>query len=589
MNDSLTENKPPQTSSTISQRFHGSRLRGIESVTSSFSTQGRFGRMFRNVPIFEHQPDNLENLAKSMIAPNNPDDLKPVPIPFPLDEQENPIIPAGYTYFGQFIDHDITFDPTSSLQRQNDPDALHNFRTPRFDLDSVYGLGPSGQPYLYVSGNKPVPHPKYGFDQRGIMFLFDERETVSELMEADLPRNFSGRAVIGDPRNDENLIISQLQLTFLKFHNRLVEYVFLQSGLTGEDLFLEAQRLVRWHYQWAVVHDFLPRIIDGNKYGEQFNQPNVVDDIIIRDEYVIGQGKKGRIFKKNLKFYRWREEPFLPVEFSVAAYRFGHSMVRPSYFINDFVREERNSVRIPVFSGSDDPLENLNGFRPLPENWGIDWKYFFEVNDNFPPQLSYRIDTKLALPLSNLPGFASFPNLAHRNLLRGLRMSLPSGQSVANAMGIQPLANADLELKKRGASNFMGDAPLWFYILREAEVLNGGTHLGPVGGRIVAEVLLGLIFGDSLSWINIEPNWQPPLMQNGHFGMPELVSFAQNYVMNQENTTNENESKTTAYTRWRATFPNVEIEESTFPPVIKEENNSKKKAKKSTKKAKGKK
>jgi len=244
--------------------------------------------MFRNLPVFEHKADNLAALARTMIVPADPKDTKPVPTPIPPDERENPLIPAGYTYLGQFIDHDITFDPVSSLQRQNDPDALHNFRTPRYDLDCLYGRGPADQPYLYRTGPRPIPHPVLGFDQRGVMFLHGEnRGDPDDIASApfigpDLPRNSEGRALIGDPRNDENIIVSQLHSTFLKFHNRMVECVFEECGMTGDDLFKEAQRRVRWHYQWVVVHDFLPRIIDGDPGDGSTEIQGVVRDICAR-------------------------------------------------------------------------------------------------------------------------------------------------------------------------------------------------------------------------------------------------------------------------------------------------------------------
>lgn len=540
----------------IGLKSHGTKLRGLDSVTSSFFTEGRFGRMFRNAPVFEHKSDNLAALAKSMILPANPKDIKPVVSPPTLDDQENPSIPAGYVYLGQFIDHDITFDPASSLQRQNDPDALYNFRTPRFDLDCIYGRGPSDQPYLYQSANHPLPHPEFGFDQRGIMFLLDER---SDNDEADLPRNVNGRALIGDPRNDENIIISQLHVVFLQFHNRMVEQVFQESGLTGEDLFKETQRRVRWHYQWIIIHDFLPRILNGDE--DRGQPPNILNDILAWEKYIAGNGETGTLVKANLHFYHWHNLPFLPVEFSVAAYRFGHSMVRPSYFINDFVREQNKNTRIPIFSTSNKPLENLNGFRPLPAKWGFQWKYFFELDQSFPTQHSYKIDTKISNPLSNLPDHPDMANLARRNLVRGLMMNLPSGQSVARVMGIEPLSDTDLEMTKRGAPDFEGDAPLWFYILREAEVLAKGVHLGPIGGRIVGEVLVGLLTGDQLSWINIEPNWQPQIVKDGKFGMSEFINFAL-----KGNIGSSTQPASDEISRWRDIFPSDEAEPSTFPP-----------------------
>lgn len=564
MKKNLTQPKPPHSSEDTNQKFHGSQLRGLDSVASSFLAEGRFGRMFRNAPVYEHKPDNLKSLAQSMVLSANPKDTKPATNSEP-SEQENPLIPSGYVYFGQFIDHDITFDPASSLQRQNDPDALHNFRTPRFDLDSVYGRGPADQPYLYQNSDQPLPHPKFGFDQRGIMFLIDERP---EFNEADLPRNKNGRALIGDPRNDENLIVSQLHLVFLKFHNKMVEYVFQQSGLTGQDLFLEAQRMVRWHYQWAIIYDFLPRILDGKPEKPENPDSNTISDILIREKYSTVKGESGSFLKANLRFYHWHNKPYLPVEFSVAAYRFGHSMVRPSYFLNDFVKKENKNARIPIFSASRDPLQNLNGFRHLPNRWGIQWKYFFNVEPSFQPQLSFRIDTKIANPLGNLPAHPDMANLALRNLLRGLNMNLPSGQSIAKAMGIQPLSDADLELTKRGAPDFEGDAPLWFYILREAELLADGIHLGSVGGRIVGEVLIGLLAGDPLSWFNIEPHWKPPLLKNGKFRMVDLINFAVDEVSEiPDSTQTENAaSESDIFSRWRNIFPQDNSPSSIFVP-----------------------
>jgi hypothetical protein len=545
---------PPSTTPT-KRRFHGSPLRGSDTVAASFSTAGRFGRMFRNVPVFEHEADNLPALARTMIAPPSPGDTRPVPTPAPFDDQENPLIPAGYTYLGQFIDHDITFDPVSSLQRQNDPEALHNFRTPRYDLDSIYGRGPADQPYLYRGGPRPAPHPTLGFDQRGVMFLHGENRgdpndpAAAPFVGPDLPRNSEGRALIGDPRNDENIIVSQLHSVFLKFHDRMVEQVFAECGMTGNDLFKEAQRRVRWHYQWVVAHDFLPRIIDGDSGDGSGRGGGVVADILRPDVYVTSGGT-GNLLRANLRFYRWRERPFLPVEFSVAAYRFGHSMVRPSYFINDFVKQEMRNARIPLFSASEDPLANLTGFRPLPDHWGVQWKHLFDLDPAAPAQRSYKIDTSLATPLGSLPGQADVASLAQRNLLRGLRLGLPSGQNVARAMGVTPLSDSDLDLGGRGAPDFDGDAPLWFYVLREAELLAGGRHLGPVGGRIVAEVLVGLLAGDPLSWLSIEPDWQPTLAQNGRFGMAELIQFA----LGGRTASAPSRGTSPTLTRWRQNF-----------------------------------
>src|SRR3712207_2724918 len=218
---------------------HGSRTRGLSrgraTVPQGSLFEGRFGRMFRRLPVFDVEKNDLRDLAESMTQTGFVD---------------NPNIPAGFTYLGQFVDHDITFDPNSSLQRMNDPEALVNFRTPRFDLDSLYGRGPVETPYLYDQA-----------DPDGVKLLVGRvinDEGQREENQLDLPRNDfrdpvgpQQRALIGDPRNDENTFVSQLHLLFIKFHNRVVDMVREERPrLKGDNLFKEVQRIVRWHYQW---------------------------------------------------------------------------------------------------------------------------------------------------------------------------------------------------------------------------------------------------------------------------------------------------------------------------------------------------
>jgi len=519
----------------VHTRRHSAPVRGTDVLPSSSFAEGRFGRMFRHLPVYEPTQADLKRLARKMVqAAEDPKEEVPDGQP---DEDENTKIAAGYTYLGQFIDHDLTFDPASSLQRQNDPDALHDFRTPRFDLDSLYGRGPSDQPYLYVhDSHDPVPaNAPAGLDLSGLAFLTGERVSDDDAIAGpDLPRNrpretaegepiFHGRALIGDPRNDENLIVSQLHSVFLRFHNQMVIKVNHDTGMTGDDLFKEAQRLVRWHYQWAVLNDFLPRIVGRD----------VVDDILRRESYKTGpDGAKVELLRPRLMFYEPHNAPYIPVEFSVAAYRFGHSMIRPGYFINEFVkqaREHNQPQRIPIFSAvrpEDDELQNLNGFRRLPGQWGMEWKFFFDLpGADRKGQRSYKIDAELGHPLGHLPpDVAKDPSsLALRNLLRGLRLGLPSGQRVAKAMGITPLTAHELDLDGELAQH----TPLWYYVLQEAEVKADAESLGPVGGRIVAEVLIGLLAGDPLSFLGVEPDWKPhDLANGGKFGMPELIAFA---------------------------------------------------------------
>lgn len=505
----------PSITTPTEPMHHARPLRGVDVLPSSSSASGPFGRMFRHLPVFEHQPQALAALAARMTSGGRP--------------VENPGIPSGYTYLGQFIDHDITFDPVSSLQRQNDPDALHNFRTPRFDLDSLYGRGPADQPYLY--------------DDSGGLMRFRLGEDVGVVPDEpsgagpDLPRNeprrrgeeevFFGRALIGDPRNDENTLVSQLHCTMLRFHNKVAELVAATTPLTGDNAFKETQRLVRWHYQWVVVHDFLERIVGRA----------VVDDVLRPETLVVGtQGQQVTVPRPHFQFYAPEQSAYMPVEFSVAAYRFGHSMIRGRYDINQFVKGARGDQGpIPVFGPElpPDELSNLNGFRRLPPQWAVEWNLLFDMpGSQVEAQPSLAIDTSLAGPLTSLPAsVASDPphSLAERNLQRGLRLGLPAGTTVARAMGITPLTASELGVDDLDAELAM-HPPLWFYVLKEAELLEDGRALGPVGGRIVAEVLLGLLAHDPLSYLSVEPAWQPqpPLARDdGSFDMPQLIRFAQ--------------------------------------------------------------
>ena len=468
---------------------HGAELpRGLESVPRSRFLEGRFGRLFRLLPPFEPPDDLLIELG----AAGGP------MVETTASGQDNPALPAGFTYLGQFIDHDITFDPTSSFGRQHDPDGLQNFRTPRFDLDCVYLSGPKASPYL--------------FDTRAPTKFLLGRNQAQEL---DLPRNTQQVALIGDPRNDENIVVSQLHAGFLSFHNAVVSHLTAKPanrerhGLPGESLFATAQRLVRWHYQWVVLHDFLPRIV-----GQATVNARVTKD------------SAGR-FTIALDHYQPEEEAFIPVEFAVAAYRFGHSMIRPRYNLNEVI------VANIFGKPGDDPLTHLGGGRRLPVAWQAGWDFFFKFPRRRTPQPSRKINGKLARQLFALPSTVvasprpELHSLAVRNLLRGKALGLPSGQAVATAIGATPLTNAQLGLS---AAGWTDQAPLWFYILKEAaRAPRSGKRLGPVGGTIVAEVLLGLLKEDSTSFVNADTPWKPlrPIAPTaGKFGIVDLLRFA---------------------------------------------------------------
>jgi heme peroxidase len=494
---------------------HSVALRGLVATRRSPSFEGKFGRMFRALrPAFDPNDDSLESMFTDLGAEmtntfDGPKDGK--------DDEESGI-PALYTYLGQFIDHDITFDPASSLQKANDPDALIDFRTPAFDLDNVYGRGPDDQPYMYKAD--------------GMKFQLGKVQLQGGNANAfDLTRGENGRALIGDPRNDENSIVSQLQGLFQRFHNRFVDD-------NKELSFGDVQQEVRFHYQYVVLNDFLAQIVHSK----------VLNDL----------RTNGRFDKDKLMFYKPKNAPFLPVEFSVAAYRLGHSMIRPGYRLND-----NDATLLPIFPVPKQGLkEGLTGFHPMNPQFGIDWGRFIDIdkraydgNDEVKKkrlQFAYRIDTSLVNPLGELPpAVAQNPSsLAARNLIRAWRLGLPSGQDVARAMKVTPIDDDKIFIGQGlesgnptknilGIANkkFKGKCPLWTYILAEA-ILNKETtrlpvledktlhtpRLGAVGGRIVAEVFLGLLFRDPHSLLNLQPEWCPksgPAYRLKHF-----VSYA---------------------------------------------------------------
>lgn len=420
-----------------------------------------------------------------------------------LAGEENLAIRAGYTYLGQFIDHDITFDATSRIDRFNDPDALVNFRTPRLDLDSLYGSGPADQPFLY------------DWDcgvYRGAKLLVGHNPPDGCSACIDLPRNEQGRALIGDGRNDENLIVSQLHLLFIKFHNRVVEQLHAEQGLTSNALFDAAHAAVRWHYQWIVSRDFLKKVI-----GEPLWKR-----LLPRLEGAPGAAAAGCGHT-----LAGGDLPAIPVEFSAAAYRFGHTMVRPTYLLRP---ESRTPVSI--LPKDRDEHRHLAGFRRLPAELELSWKQFFG-----PAALhSQKFDHHLAQPLSHLP--PDDASLARLNLHRGRALRLPSGSDVAGALGETRLTAEELlpkvpedfwpeTVQREHRAAIAQSPPLWFYVLREGAGVLGanGKHLGPVGGRIVAETLIGLLEADTSSCLYQQPPWRPKL-PGGVFGeMADLVSF----------------------------------------------------------------
>ncbi len=381
--------------------------------------------------------------------------------------------PAAYTFFAQFIDHDITLDVRSDLHGEaldkGAIDSLPNLRSASLDLDCVYGLGPEAMPFLYDQ------------EQTGRMLI------GNEVNENDLPRNSDGRALIGDPRNDENIFVAQMQLMFLRFHNRRI------IGRTFE----EAQTDVRYHYQWLVLHDFLRRFVDPAVFA-----------------YALEEMEKGKFPKCELVDGCGRI--CMPVEFSVAAYRFGHTLVRSVYPAN---------AEYPVVDLFDERF-GTEGFSAVPPKLTVDWRYLLDMEDCVPYVKSKAVDHLLADELIRMPDpvvgrFASENDrsLAFRNLLRGYVLGLPSGQHLAHALqdkGYPVDPHADLKfddipgwacVEKKWRDKLSQHTPLFFYMMREAGVLGGGEHLGPVASAILMEVF-GAMLVQCDSFLSV-PDWQP--------------------------------------------------------------------------------
>jgi len=434
---------------------------------------GQYGRLFRQLSPLVLSDDKVKTLVGSLSK---------------LSEREtggnHSKIPAGYTYFGQFIDHDITFDPVSFAVRNRDPDSLINVRTPSLDLDSLYGGGPDLDTYFYTEASELESN----------LFILGNPHSTKEL---DLfRRKASGYgnsfqpalAIIPDPRNDEHLIISQMHLAFQLLHNKISSNLSDLEPTEGnlslfESEFSRARRILLWHYQWLIVNDYLPRICS----------PSVLESILGKS----WSGEKYFPPTVDLRYYDYKFNPYIPLEFSGAAFRFGHSMVRSRYQVN----ETLDSTPVPIFTPSGS--RSLTGLRVLRSRWSIQWNLFLDDRtDNQRHQFSNLIDPSLSIGLGHvpmLPAGSRTLSLIEANINRGLQLRLPSGQAVAR------LINAEII----GAGEDLVEDPLWLYILKEAMTHEGGKNLGTVGSTIVAETLIGLLLADKFSYVNMYPGWKP--------------------------------------------------------------------------------
>ncbi len=426
--------------------------------------EGKFGRLF---PELSPELSSDDDLLRLGAAGGPLEAVSEVP-----ENAENPRIAAGWAFFGQFIAHDITHDRTP-LGHREDLTVIHNARAPWLDLECIYGSGPVGQPYLYD--------------------MADGDKLLVGRAGRDIPRNEQGRGLVADARNDTQVFISQLHLAFLQFHNHVVDLV-RSRGFRGDDVLPEAQRLTRWHYQWIIVHEYLPLTV-----GEE----------MMKD-----------LARNGPKVCSFATRPFIPVEFSDGAFRFGHSQVRATYDLNS------GALGMPLFP-------DLVSSRSIDDALVVEWWRLFDVPGHPAAQRSRRITAQLTASLLKLPEILvgvverpEFSSLASRDLERGRSVDLPSGEAVARTLGLTPCTENELGLD---AAGWTGETPLWLYVLLEAEREREGLSLGSVGGRIVAEVLLGLLDNDPKSYRRTRADWQPelPSENEGDFTMADLLRLAE--------------------------------------------------------------
>jgi hypothetical protein len=452
----------------------------------------------------------------------------------------NGTIPSAYTYLGQFIDHDITKTETllpalSGKMETAFRDAQQgravsplspvetllvvNRRVPSLNLDSVLSRAAprDAQGALVldpVSAPPGIPRPDLPPEPDEMTLLHDLPRNDPSSTNEELDR----RAKIGDPRNDENLVVAQLHVAFLRAHRRLVH----EKGLSALKADLELQRL----YQSIVVNDFLPTVCD----------PAIV----------------ARVLQKPGTLYRpTRHKPFMPLEFSVAAYRFGHSMVRNQYNYNSIFP---NATLAQLFTFTAFSGDNF-GLRNTPQNWIIDWRRWLPNNGQV-QNVARVVDTLLAGKLHDLPqhqGVISGDGvniLALRNLVRGYLLRLPTGQAVAEritASGLLPAGTTPItpeqiravaqaasaeQLAALTAGSFDQRTPLWYYILAEAahtRQTRGVSHLGPVASVIISETLVQLIRLADDDFLAAKGTWRPaiPTEEAGKVKLVDLLRFAQ--------------------------------------------------------------
>lgn len=449
-------------------------------------------------------PANPVNLGSTLTHKKVLDALTELAEDMSATDIENGPADAGMTFLGQFVDHDVTLDATSALGTRIDPSSIPNVRTPGLDLDCVYGAGPEASPHLYGAfSEEPGENQEH--------FLVHGRHANPR----DLARTCAGKALIGDPRNDENILVAQVQSIFIELHNILMSKR-VEDSPEAKDIetcahdgihpkiwadhvsprltnFQEVRRFIRLHYQWIVWCELLPAFVEQD----------CLDWAL--DAHPFGM-----------------DAPVMPVEFTGAGYRFGHATTQFGYELTD------GAGATPVLDmlgfGARDPSEN------------IDYAKFFEMTGGVASQKARPVGPKLGDGLLHLPfihakteleeigetlDLPQSQNLALRNMVRDrYTYQLASGQQLAARMGVPAVPVPEI-LKNHGFAK----TPLWFYCLQEAAE-GGGEKLKGAGGRMVAAVFANLLRRDPTTFVHIS-HFKP---WGGFGGQPSVMAGLIAYV-----------------------------------------------------------
>lgn len=470
-----------------------------------------FGRMFPHLPPFHYSDQAAADLAAKM---KNPRPDRPGTDRGTSDDSAT--LPSEYTYLGQFIDHNLDFDDTAQPSADVNPRLLTNFESFRFDLNNVFGGGPRIDPQLYASDHKHLlMSGTLGRPQAdGFPTVRDHRDVF------DLARNpTNGQAILVEPRDDENQIISQISAAFVAFYNN-----FVSRGYG----YAKARQLTEDYYQEIVLTDVLPAFVGQSTINKYLHF-----------------GPHGAVQVRTPNF---PDANFTPIEFSVGAYRFGHSLVRNDYHINDIfpttkdIDDNVSIFNVNVFQIGDlsggSPLPGPNGSsttvcastslcdHPNPAGHQIQWKYFVPKLDANPhdPGINFARATQptISPALFKLPGYtipgcadAASPvcngsgQLISRDFARGNYDGLASGQAIAKALGCHVISAASINPTKDAAFN--SGTPLLYYVLAEAQ--RSGQTLGCAGKSIVAQTFIRVLWDTPNSILHTHFRPDPSLVK----------------------------------------------------------------------------